>query len=91
MGDIDSISKYVETKTPEQIAAYLDVFLKRFRELKERDVVIMKFEKKSFEQRTLQAIKDFDKSKADKGEYFCMVQTNDYFSTHTYLALMHKA
>lgn len=81
----------VESKSPEEITIYLEVFLKRFRELKERELVVMKFEKKTFEQRTLESIRDFDKVKADKGEYFCMVQTNDYFTTETYLALMHKA
>lgn len=78
----------METKTPEQVTAYLEVFLKRFRELKDREIVIMKFEKKTFEQKTLEAIRDFDKKKAERGEYFCMVQTNDYFTTDAYLALM---
>lgn len=91
LGDIEGISRMVETKTPEEVTIYLEVFLKRFRELKEREIVIMKFEKKTFEQRTLESIRDFDKAKARRGEYFCMVQTNDYFSTETYLALMEKA
>ena len=51
----------------------MDVFLKRFRELKERDIVIMKFEKKTFEQRTLEMIKEFDVKKAERGEYICFV------------------
>lgn len=91
LGDIEGISRMIETKTPEEVTIYLEVFLKRFRELKEREIVIMKFEKKTFEQRTLESIRDFDKAKASRGEYFCMVQTNDYFTTETYLALMDKA
>lgn len=73
MGDYVSIAREVESKTPEQVHAYMDIFFKRFRELKERELVLMKFEKKTFEQRTLEMIKDFDKAKADRGEYFCMV------------------
>lgn len=73
LGDIEGISRMVETKTPEEVTIYLEVFLKRFRELKERELVIMKFERKTFEQRTLEAIRDFDKEKARRGEYFCMV------------------
>ena len=77
----------IETKTPEQVAAYLDVFLKRFRELKEREMVIMKVEKKTFEQQTLEVIKEFDLTK----DYYCMVQTNDYFTKEAYLNLIKKA
>lgn len=91
LGDIDGISSDVETKSPEQVAIYLDVFLKRFRELKERDIVTMKFEMKTFESRTLEMIRDYDKKKAERGEYFCLVQENHHFNTAAYLALMDKA
>jgi hypothetical protein len=47
----------------------MEVFLKRFRELKERDLVVMKFEKKTFEQKNLEMIRDFDRDK----EQICMV------------------
>ena len=47
----------------------MEVFLKRFRELKERDLVVMKFEKKTFEQKNLEMIRDFDRDK----EHICMV------------------
>jgi succinate dehydrogenase flavin-adding protein (antitoxin of CptAB toxin-antitoxin module) len=47
----------------------MEVFLQRFRELKERDLVIMKFEKKTFEQKNLEMIRDFDRN----ANYFCMV------------------
>lgn len=87
LGDIDGMAEDIESKTPEQVAAYMDVFLKRFRELKERDIVIMKFEKKTFEQKTLESIKDFDPNH----DYHCFVQENDYFTTHSYLALMRQA
>jgi len=66
------------------VTEYLEVFLKRFRELKEREVVIMKFEKKNFEQRTLEMIRDFDPSH----DYHCLVQENDYFTRQSYLNLI---
>lgn len=69
----------------------MGVFLKRFRELKERDIVIMKFEQNTFESNMLQTIKDFDQNKAARGEYLCLVQTNEFFTTDAYLALIAKA
>lgn len=49
LGDVEGIALEVETKSYDEVAAYMEVFLQRFRELKERDLVIMKFEKKTFE------------------------------------------
>lgn len=47
----------------------------------------MKFEKKTFEQRNLEMIRDFDRN----ANYYCMVQMNQFFSTDAYLALMARA
>jgi hypothetical protein len=69
LGDIEGIVLEVETKSYDEVAAYMEVFLQRFRELKERDLVIMKFEKKTFEQRNLEMIRDFDRN----ANYYCMV------------------
>ena len=49
LGDIEAISADMGTKTVAEVSQYMDVFLRRFRELKEREVVVMKFERKSFE------------------------------------------
>lgn len=65
----------------------MEVFLKRFREVKERDIVIMKFERKTFEQRTLEMIRDFDPAH----DYHCLVQENDYFTKLSYFNLMKQA
>lgn len=46
---MEGIAQEVETKTFDEVTSYMEVFLQRFRELKEKDLVIMKFEKKSFE------------------------------------------
>ena len=54
------------------MALYTEVFLKRFQELKEKDIVLMKFEKKTFESSNLQTIRDFDRN----ANYFCMLQPN---------------
>ena len=69
LGDIEGIALEVETKSFDEVSAYMEVFLQRFRELKERDLVIMKFEKKTFEQKNLETIRDFDRNQS----YFCMV------------------
>jgi hypothetical protein len=68
LGDIEGIANDID-KSPEQVQTYLQVFLKRFRELKERDMVVMKFEKKTFEQRTLEMIKEYDHNQ----DYYCLV------------------
>ena len=49
LGDVESIAADVGTKSVEEVSAYMEVFLRRFSELKEREIVVMKFEKKSFE------------------------------------------
>jgi len=84
---VEGIAQEVETKTFDEVSAYMEVFLQRFRELKERDLVIMKFEKKTFEQKNLETIRDFDRNQ----NYYCMVQVNQFFSTEAYLALMARA
>ena len=91
IGDFEGIAVEVQTKTPEEVSNYLTVFLQRFRELRERDIVIAKFEQKTFDQKNLETIRNFDRNRARNGGYMCMVQTNHYFSTQTYLELMAKA
>ena len=51
LGDLESIASDIEDKTTEEVSNYMSVFTQRFRELKERDMVIMKFQKKDFEER----------------------------------------
>jgi len=41
--DVEGIAAEVETKSTEQVQHYMTVFLNRFRETKERDIVIRKF------------------------------------------------
>ena len=40
MSDVEAIAKEVETKTVQEVEEYLKVFMVRFRELKERDIVL---------------------------------------------------
>lgn len=40
--DLDGIAGEIETKTTEEVAAYLRIFVQRFNELKERDQIILK-------------------------------------------------
>ena len=41
--DIEGIASEIDTKTTEQVQHYINVFLTRFRETKERDIVLRKF------------------------------------------------
>ena len=47
--DIQSIAEMVQTKTLEEVQEYMDVFILRFRELKERDVVIQKIQQSNLD------------------------------------------
>jgi hypothetical protein len=40
LGDIDAIAREIETKNAQEVEEYLKVFMVRFRELKEKDVVL---------------------------------------------------
>ncbi len=51
--DVEAIAKIVETKTPEEVEEYLRVFLVRFRELKEKDIVLNKLKQQDVEERDL--------------------------------------
>jgi hypothetical protein len=65
IGVVDAIALEVDTKTPEEVKCYYEVFMHRFRELKESDQIILKFQKKDFEERNLETIRDFDAARAD--------------------------
>ena len=40
--DIEALAREVETKTSQEIEEYLRVFMVRFRELKEKDIILAK-------------------------------------------------
>lgn len=43
INDIEGIASDVQTKKPKEIVKYMKVFMQRFRELKDRNVVVRKF------------------------------------------------
>ena len=61
----------------------------RFKELKEKDVVLSKFQKQDFEQKNLETIRDFTPDKQQ--EYAILLQENNYFNRNAYLALIERA
>lgn len=73
INNIDAIAAELDYKTSEEVSAYLSVFVQRFRELKESDQIIMKFQKKDFEERNLETIREFSKEKAERGEYILLL------------------
>jgi len=89
--DVEGIASEIDSKTTEEVEAYLRVFCQRFREVKERDQVVLKFQKKDFEQQNLETILEFDHDKAARGEYVVLLQNNHFFNTNSYLALISKA
>lgn len=60
----------------------------RFRELKEKDVVLQKLQKQDFEQKNLETIKDFTEAKHD---YAILMQENNFFNRTAYLAMLERA
>ena len=91
INDLEGIASEIESKSTEEVAAYLRVFGQRFHELKEKDQIILKLQQKDFETQNLQTIQEFDHEKAKKGGYVVLLQTNDYFNKNGYLALISKA
>lgn len=87
MSDIEAIAKEVETKTAAEVEDYMKVFMVRFRELKEKDLVLQKLQKKDFELKNLETIRDFDVTK----DYAMLLQENNYFNRTSYLAMMERA
>lgn len=43
LNDYEGMSSEIKTKTADEVKEYMEVFLKRFREIKERDLVLKKF------------------------------------------------
>ncbi len=76
LGDIDAIAREIETKNAQEVEEYLKVFMVRFRELKEKDVVLQKMQKQDFEQRNLETIRDFTE---EKHNYAILMQENNFF------------
>lgn len=81
--DYVGIAGDIETKSPEEVKQYLAVFLKRFRETKERDIVIRKFSAKDFDQKNLETLLDYKKYTG----YAIFLQDNFYFGRKEYLAM----
>ncbi len=61
----------------------------RFRELKEKDIVLQKMQKQDIEQRNLETIKAFDAEK--QKSYAILLQDNTFFNRNSYLALIERA
>lgn len=86
MDDYAGIAADVETKDVDEIKAYMAVFLKRFRETREKDVVIRKFAQKDFDQKNLETVLDYHKFK----DFAILIQENFYLSRAQNLALFRK-
>jgi len=54
------------------VRAYLEVFKERFRELKDKEVVLRKLQEKEFDERNIKTIKDYN----PLNNYTLLVQAN---------------
>lgn len=75
--DIAGIAQDIKSKSEEEVSQYLEVLLKRYDELKDRDFIFRKLQSKDFEQINLQTLLDFDTKYKD---YAILLQENHYFS-----------
>ena len=71
----------IKTKTANEVQEYMEVFLKRFREIKERDLVLKKFQQKDFDQKNLETILKYEQFK----DYAILLQENHYFGRNEYI------
>ena len=84
--DVEGIASEVTSKNVEQVKHYLNVFLSRFRETKERELVLKKFSQKDFDQKNLETILNFEKYK----DYAILLQENHYFGRFEYMNMLQK-
>lgn len=84
--DVEGIASEIPSKSVEQVQHYLQVFLTRFRETKEKDLVLRKFQHKDFDQKNLETILNFEKYK----DFAILLQENHYFGRFEYINMMQK-
>ena len=85
--DVEGIASEVGTKTAEQVQDYLNVFLTRFRETKERDIVLRKLQQEDFDQKNLETILNSERYK----DYVILLQSSHYFGRNEHFHMMQKA
>jgi len=83
---VEGIASEIDSKTVEQVQHYLNVFLTRFRETKERDIVLRKFQHRDFDQKNLETILHWDEYK----DYAILLQENHYFGRTEYVNMIEK-
>lgn len=83
---MEGIASEIPSKSVEQVQHYLQVFLTRFRETKEKDLVLRKFQHKDFDQKNLETILNFEKYK----DFAILLQENHYFGRFEYINMMQK-
>lgn len=60
LSDIIGIAEDIKTKSEDEVSQYLEVLLKRYNELKDRDFIFRKLQSKDFDQTNLQTLLDYD-------------------------------
>lgn len=85
--DVQAIAREVDTKSEEEVEEYMKEFLLRFRELKEKDIVLKKMTEQDFDQRNLQTIRDYDPSRPA----LMLLQENNFFNRNAYLSMAENA
>ena len=86
--DAESISKYIDSysKSTEEVQKYLDVFLVRFRETNEKEMVLRKFHQKQIDKENRKVLLGF----AEYQDYSILLQENSEFGRKEYIQMMEK-
>mmetsp|Transcript_8509 Transcript_8509/g.6333 ORF Transcript_8509/g.6333 Transcript_8509/m.6333 type:complete len:193 (+) Transcript_8509:465-1043(+) len=84
--DVMSIVNEVDSKSLEEVQQYLSVYMKKFRGLKEKELILRKMNEKNFEEHNAKTIAEFESSKS----YSLFMQDNHYYNHHTYLQMMER-
>jgi hypothetical protein len=80
--DVGVIAAEIVNKTEAEVAEYMQEFLLRFRELKEKDIILKKVQDNDFDKRNLESIRDFQPSKS----HVILMQDNNFFNHNAYLS-----
>ena len=75
LNDIDAIAEEVWSKTEEQVIAYMRVFMHRYHELKQKDLIDSTINQHSFDALTHQTIKEFDHERQQSKVLFLETST----------------
>lgn len=85
--EYEEIANQIGSKTPQEVNDYMNVFLQRFRELKEGEQVISRLLDTNLDEQIAETVKNYDPSK----DYVMLLQENLYYNKVLYLGMMEQS